>query len=143
MARAIDPEIKALAIADLLDGDQPAIVAARYDLPGGTVRQWKNRLVTPDVTTGVTTAVTESVTGTRRPTLELQQMELGELVMANLRAKIIATQRIAEHAATTTWLNNQTAADLAQLFTAIDHAATNILDRMASRANADDADGTA
>jgi hypothetical protein len=124
-ARRIDPKKKAAAIADLLNGDQPAVVAARYGFDSATVRQWKSRLVTPDVTAGVTVV--------RRPELESQQLELGELVMQNLRAKLIATQRIAEHAATPAWLDKQTAADVAALFERLDQSAIGILDRLAAR----------
>jgi len=133
MARdTTDPEIKAQALADLLNGEQPAIVAARYGLPSGTVRQWKNRLVTPDVTQSVTRTVTV------RPAIERAQLDIAELVMDNLRAKLIATQRIAEHAAKTTWLEKQSAADVAGLFETIDQSAVAILDRMARHGRADD-----
>lgn len=123
-ARAIDPKKKAAAIADLLNGEQPAIVAARYGFESATVRQWKSRLVTPDVTEGVTVI--------RRPEVEQQQLAIGELVLENLRAKLIATQRIAEHAATPTWLDKQNAADVATLFERLDQSAIGILDRLAA-----------
>src|SRR4030095_7730086 len=94
----VAPEIKAKAIADLLTGDQPAVVAARYGIAGSTIRQWKRRMVTSHVTRPVTAHVI------RQPAIEAQQLELGELVMLNLRAKLIATQRIAENATSTEWL---------------------------------------
>jgi len=75
-----------------------------------------------------------------RPHVEAQQLALGELVMASLRAKIIATWRIAEHATTPAWLNEQSAADVAELFAVLDRAATSILDRLANRASADPSD---
>jgi len=137
MPSPIDHERKAAALADLLDGDQPAIVAARYGLPSGTVRQWKARLVTPDVTTGVTAGVTAGVTVLKRPALEAQQLALGELIMENLRAKLIATQRIAEYATTPTWFDKQSAADMAELFEVIDRSAIGILDRLARASSVD------
>lgn len=134
-----DKKRKAAAVADLLNGDQPAIVAARYGFEAGTVRQWKSRLVTPDVTQGVT----RSVAVIHQPSVEAQQIELGELVMLNLRAKLIATQRIAEHASTTEWLNKQNAADVATLFERLDQSAVSILDRLAAaRHERDDDLGT-
>ena len=126
----IDKRKKAAAIADLHTGEQPAVVAARYGFDAATVRQWKSRLVTPDVT--------QNVTVISRPSLELQQIALGELVMENLRAKLIATQRIAEHAATPEWLDKQNAADVAALFERLDHSAIGILDRLAGRSRSDE-----
>lgn len=138
------PEIKAQALADLLDGDQPAVVAARYGLPSGTVRQWKARLVTPDVTQSVTPAVTK--VPIRQPSIERAQLDIAELIMENLRAKLIATQGIVEYVAhNPAWLEKQNAADLGALFEIIDHATTNILDRMAAagRRSGDDESGMA
>lgn len=139
MARdPIPPEVKAAAIADLMSGIQPAVVAADYGLPSGTVRSWKARLDLP--ATGVATEGVGVATGVaiRQPAIEAQQLALGDLIMANLRAKLYATQKIAEYATTTNWLNNQTAADVATLFTALDQSAVAILDRLAQRSHGGD-----
>src|SRR3954451_20301777 len=136
-ASKIAPEIRAQAIADLSDGDQPAVVAERYKLPSGTVRKWKQRLVTPDVTDAVTSGVTKSASVATRPQIEAQQKAIGDLVLDNLRAKLIATQKIAEYVTTPAWLQKQNAADVAELFETIDRAAVAILDRMAQRGHAD------
>jgi len=134
---ATAPAIKAKAIADLMNGDQPAIVAERYKIASDTVRQWKRRLVTPDVTQPVTAPVT------RQPAIERAQLDIAALVLDNLRAKLIATQKIAEHVTTETWLAKQNAADVATLFETIDRAAVAILDRMARGSRTDDSDGSA
>lgn len=136
MARQTDQKRKAAALADLLNGDQPAVVAARYKLNPTTVRSWKARLDLPTATgdaTGVATVI-------RQPAIEAQQLAIGDLVLASLRAKLLATQKIAEHAATTPWLEKQSAADVAQLFEVLDRAAIGILDRMAQSGRADDSD---
>lgn len=136
------PEVKAQAIADLLTGEQPAIVAQRYGLPGGTVRQWKNRLVTPDVTDSVTSGVTKpGRTVTIRPQIDAQQLEIGALVMEALRAKVIATQRIAEYVTQPAWFDKQTAAEVAELFEVLDRSAVSILDRLSRHRSDDAADG--
>jgi transposase-like protein len=150
------PEVKAAAIADLLTGEQPAIVAKRYGLPSSLVRKWKFRLGTADGTLHGTPDGTDSLfvdasgassastkrkpprAVTIRPAIEAQQLELGELVMQSLRAKLVATQRIAEYATSPSWLDKQTAADVAALFEAIDRSAIGILDRL-SRHRVDDA----
>lgn len=139
MARdPIPPEVKAAAIADLMSGVQPAVVAADYGLPSGTVRSWKARLDLPTAT-GVATEGVGVATGVarRHPALEAQQMALGDLIMANLQAKLLATQRIAEYVTTQGWIEKQNASDMATLFTALDQSAVGILDRLAQRGHAD------
>jgi transposase len=125
---------KAAAIADLMDGVQPAVVAARYGLNAATVRSWKARLDIP-VATGVATGVATVI---RQPAVEAQQLAIGDMIMENLRAKLIATQRIAEYATTQDWIDKQNAADMATLFTALDQSAVAILDRLAQRGHADE-----
>jgi hypothetical protein len=144
MPRAtIDPETKARALADLMDGDQPATVAARYNIPGTTVRKWKERLVTPDVTESVTSGVTKRISVVHRPAVETQQLAIGELIMENLRAKLLATQKIAEYATVPTWFDKQTAADVATLFEVLDRSAISVLDRLAAARAADSTASTA
>ncbi len=145
VAMAIDPKIKAKAIADLLSGEQPAVVAARYRVPAGTVRQWKARLVTPDVTQSVTPPVTPPpgrAVFVRKPQREAVQLEIGALVVANLRAKLLATQRIVEHVANNPqWIQEQNAAVLGELFERIDRSSIAMLDRMAAAGRPATADG--
>ena len=128
MGQRYSKEIKAAALADLASGEQPAVVAQRYGLNRDLVNKWKQRM------SAQTSAPMSAQTSApiRRPQVELEQLSLTELVMNNLRAKLIATQRIAEHATTTEWLNKQTAADLAGLFECIDRSAVGILDRLAT-----------
>ena len=139
MARArVNPEIRAAAIADLLTGDQPAVVAERYGLDPAKVRVWKQRhvtpLVTPDVTPHEVPVVTPPSAPLKRPAEDLRHLTLSELVEANLRAKLIATQRIVEHASRDEWLAQQNATALAELFEALDRSAIGILDRLAGGA---------
>jgi hypothetical protein len=132
MARStVAPEVKAAALADLHAGEQPAIVAARYKLDSAKVRVWKQRYVTADVTAGGTPAVAPPVVPIRQPLAEARRETLAELVEANLRAKLIATQRIAEHVTRDEWLDKQAATDVAELFAALDRSAVGILDRLA------------
>ena len=130
MARSnVTPEVRAAALADLHNGDQPAVVAERYGLDAGKVRMWKTRYVAQSVAD----SVAQSVAVVHHPALALQQLELGELVMMNLRAKLIATQRIADYASSPAWLDKQNAADVAELFEVLDRSAIGILDRLAHR----------
>lgn len=124
----VTPEVRAAALADLHAGEQPAVVAERYGISRDMVKMWKQRYVT-DV---VTIADNANVSVIHRPQLEAQQIELGELVMLNLRSKLIATQRIADYASSPAWLDKQNASDVAELFEVLDRTAVNILDRLAA-----------
>lgn len=137
----ISPEKRAAAQADLLTGDQPAIVAQRYGLDPALVRKWKQRLSsTPDVTPNVTPHVTpvtmsrpeSAVSPPRYPAREAQQATIADLVLQNLMAKLEATQQIALHVSNADWLNKQSASQLAELFECLDRSAVAILDRLAS-----------
>lgn len=134
MARnKVDPAIKAAALADLHNGDQPIDVAERYGLDAGKVRMWKTRYVAPvaNLVANIDPSSVVAVT-THREAMHYQQLELGELVMLNLRAKLIAAQRIADYASTSSWLDKQNASDVAELFEVLDRTAVNILDRLAA-----------
>lgn len=123
------PAVRAAALADLKLGEQPAVVAAKYGIDAAQVRVWKQRYVTD--------AVTAHDTMVRRPTLEQTQLSIAELVLKNLEAKLIATQRLVEYVANNpAWLETQTAADVGDLFERIDRSAVTILDRMASSRSA-------
>ncbi len=131
-------EVKAAALADLANGEQPAIVARRYSLPGDTVRKWKSRLdlsVTPDVP-----HETRHVTIIRQPSIEDHQARILDLMYQNLAAKYVATQRIAEHVTDPSWLYRQSAEGIAALGEYLDTAALRTLALLAGR-RTDDAAG--
>lgn len=128
MGQRYSKEIKAAALADLASGEQPAIVAQRYGLNRDLVNKWKQRMSAP-MSAPMSAQPSAPI---RRPQVELEQQSLTDLVMSNLRAKLIATQRIAEYAATPEWLDKQNAADVAGLFECLDRSAVGILDRLAS-----------
>ena len=133
MARSqVPPEIKAAAIADLLAGDQPAVVAERYKLDRSIVKTWKQRHVT-DLVTNVTASVADLVTEPdppRRPSLEAIQARLGQRVLELLEAKLTASKRLAEHVTRDEWLNKQSADAVADLGRWLDQTSIGILDRL-------------
>jgi transposase-like protein len=137
MARA-SPEIKAAAEADLLAGEQPAVVAAKYGLKPEQVRDWKRNLKNRQGhPTDIPTAPTPYPTA-RRPTLEAQQQHIGAIVLDLLRAKLEASAAIAYHAThNRAWLEKQSAAELATLGQWLDSTALAIGDRLAGAAPAD------
>lgn len=128
MGQRYSKEIKAAALADLATGEQPAVVAQRYGLNRDLVNKWKQRM-SARASTPMSAQTSAPI---RRPSVEFEQQSLTELVMSNLRAKLIATQRIAEYATTPEWLNKQNAADVAGLFECLDRSAVGILDRLAT-----------
>ena len=132
MARA-SPEIKAAALADLAAGEQPAVVAERYNLSRDVVKMWKQRHVTDPVTKTVTSNVTV------RPALEAQQRAIGALVLDLLSAKLQASEAIAKAALDPEWRNRQPAAELAAFGAWLDSTAFAIGDRLAGRSAARDA----
>lgn len=126
----VSPEIRAAALADLHGGEQPAIVAERYGIARGVVKTWKQRYVSKGASDSL--AESDRPVPIRRPSIEQAQLDIAALVMENLRAKLTATQRIAEYAANSpAWLEKQTAADVGDLFEHFDRSAIAILDRMA------------
>lgn len=123
MARTpkIAPQIRAAAIADLLAGEQPAVVAATYGLDPATVRQWKTRFVTSD----------SADVPARKPTLEAQHASIGATVLDLLQAKLKASQALAVAVSDPEWLKRQSAAELAALGQWLDGSAFAIGDRLA------------
>ncbi len=128
--QTVPDEIKAAALADLATGEQPAVVAQRYGLDRGLVKQWRRRLLPRLSPTGPTVLPLPH----ERPAYQMHQALLADLVIQNLHAKLVATQRIAEHAMRPEWLARQTAADVAALFEVLDRSAIDILDRLAGGA---------
>lgn len=121
--------VRAAVLAELRLGTQPAVVAAKYGIDAGQVRVWKQRYVT-DV-------VTLPDTMSSRPNLVQTQLSIAELVLKNLEAKLLATQKLVKYVANNpAWLEKQTAADVGDLFERIDRSAIAILDRMASSRSA-------
>jgi hypothetical protein len=140
-ASRVTPEIRAAALADLLAGDPPTDVAARYQLDAATVRQWKARYVTAGVTdtpAHVTPGVTHEPP-TAVPALATEHT-IGGLLLELLAAKLQASQAIAQAAQSPAWLERQSAADLATLGEYLDRSAFALGDRLATAAQQQRAD---
>lgn len=141
MARqSMSEEVKAAALADLLAGEQPAVVAQRYGINRGTVKSWKARLASTDASTAPLDASVDAVI--RQPAVEDRQARIGALIIQLLEARLAAQIAIAEHVRTNgTWINEQTASDLASLDGHLHRTTVDVLDRLAgSRRLADDRD---
>lgn len=120
-ASKVAPEIRAAALADLLEGDQPAIVAERYGLDRNVVKVWKQRYVTADVTGSPIV----------KPAVEAQKQHIGELVLDLLRSKLEASAAIAQQASDSAWRFKQSGPELAAFGEWLDATAFAIGDRLA------------
>jgi hypothetical protein len=147
-ALVISPEIKAAALADLLDGDTPAEVAARYKLNRNTVKSWASRLDAdaPAASTTPPYASTDAPLDAPMPPLTAvpalaTEHTIGGLLLELLAAKLKASQAIAAAAQRPEWLERQSAADLAALGEYLDRSAFSLGDRLATAAQQQRADG--
>lgn len=144
MAKRVPDDIKAAVLADLAAGEQPAVVAQKYGIPASKVRTWKTRYVAKNVAPLVANAADDgaSVALEKRcyPAVEERKQNISETILKLLTSKLLASQRIAD-AATTEWLQNQTARDVAELGEWLDRTAFAMLDRLVGaqrRAERDD-----
>ena len=124
------PEIKAAALADLFNGDQPSVVAQRYNLNPSTVRAWKDRHVADIATRHASASATRPP-----PDIALRQVHIVELVYDNLIAKLTASRRLADHVQSPAWLEKQTAEGVAILGQWLDSTAANTLALLAGHEN--------
>lgn len=134
------PDMKAAALADLMAGEQPAVVAERYGLDRDTVKSWKRRHVAPD---DAPVAPDDAPVPTRqqpivRPKVEAQKYAIGEMILDLLRAKLKASAALAEAASNPDWLREQSAAELATLGQWLDTSVFAIGDRLAGATPRDD-----
>jgi transposase-like protein len=124
--RRISPDLRAAALADLHAGEQPAIVAERYGIDRETVKSWKRRYIATE-----DAPMHPPVARLVRPTVDAQKAHIGETILDLLRAKLKASQAIAEAVSDPDWLVRQRAAALAALGLWLDGTAFAIGDRLA------------
>lgn len=131
--KRVSAKIRAAVIADLMSGEQPAIVAERYKIDSATVRVWKQRYVTKDaeIVTGNVTPV--------QPLVETRKQQIGDLILDLLRAKLEASTAIAKAASDPAWLTEQSGSELATIGEWLDATAFAIGDRLAAGRSRDDA----
>lgn len=133
----ISPDLRAAALADLLAGEQPAVVAKKHGLDPATVRSWKARFVAGDDATPLVTDATP-VAAPRRPALEAEKAYIGETILDLLRAKLKASEAIASAVTDPHWIRRQSASELATLGQWLDSTAFAIGDRLAGAGQSDE-----
>lgn len=131
----VTDEVKAAAMADLVAGDQPAVVALRYGINRQTVKAWRMRLQ-PGMQP-MTTAhpvQPEMRTVVRFPAVEDHQRRIVDLMYRLLCAKLEASERLAQLTATD-WVDRQSAEGIAELGDFLDRTAAGILALLVRRGN--------
>src|SRR5690242_18716507 len=100
MATEYSDEVKAQALAALLAGQAPALVAATYGIPVGTLKSWKSRQKNGDA---VATVATE-----KRERIGALLLEYLETTLETLKAQQVVFRDV-------DWLKKQSAAEAATL----------------------------
>lgn len=119
--RQYDAETKAAVMAALLTGQAVGSVAAEYDIPEGTVKSWRARaksvaMVDPQ-----------------------KKGEVGDLLLAYLRASLTALEAQARVFADVVWLREQPASELAVLHGVMTDKAIRLMEAF-GRADGNDLD---
>jgi transposase-like protein len=122
MANDYSDEVKAQALAALLAGQAPALVAATYGIPVGTLKSWKSRQKNGDA---VATVATE-----KRERIGALLLEYLETTLETLKAQQVVFRDV-------DWLKKQSAAEAATLHGVTVDKAIRLLEGLAG---ADDAD---
>lgn len=113
----VTSETKAAVLAALLEGQAASKVAADYKLPEGTVRSWRSRMQRD--ASPLTDVATE------------KRDEIGGLLMEMLRENLVTLRTQAVFARTESWLNLQSAADVAVLYGVITDKTVRLLEALA------------
>lgn len=92
-------ETKALALAALMQGQSAALVSREYNIPESTIKMWRRELRDGKVT----------------PDNPDQRTEVGDLLLAYLRANLAAVTKQMETFSDPKWLRQQSASELGVL----------------------------
>lgn len=111
---AISIEVKAKAMAMLLEGHNAVYVSKTLGISYPTVRRWQ--MEDPELSAAAS-------------------MRIGEMVINNLEESLNATSAIAKHAMDKEWLMKQSAQELAVLFGVLTDKSIRVLEAMSTNAN--------
>jgi transposase-like protein len=119
-------DTRAAVIAALMQGQGSAEVAREYNIPEGTVRQWKSRYCR-----GVTPTVTIKNTAEQ---IQDQKPAIGQLLMEYLEENLATLRAQAKFFRDEAWLRKQPASDAAVLHGVMADKAVRLIEAM-SKAN--------
>jgi len=109
-------EVKAQALAALLAGQAPALVAATFGIPIGTLKSWKSRMKNGD---GVATVATE------------KRERIGSLLLDYLEETLVTLKAQQLVFRDESWLLKQSASEAAVLHGVISDKAIRLLEGLA------------
>lgn len=98
--RSYDQEVKSSVMAALLEGQSVSAVAKEYDIPKGTVSNWKR----------------SKLPGVQSNRTQKESDDVGELLMVLLRTNIESLIAISRTTQEPDWIKKQDAAELATFF---------------------------
>lgn len=114
MRREYSNETKAQVMAALLAGQSVNEVAARYQIPAGTVKSWRRN------------------SREFRPVDLQKSTEIGELLLDYLRENLVTLKAQVEHFRDPKWLSRQDASELAVLHGVVTDKAIRLLEAIDS-----------
>jgi hypothetical protein len=141
-ASRVSPEVRAAAMADLVAGEQPAVVAERHRLNRSTVKSWAARM--PAILSASASASTladasSDARASKRPSVEARKQRIAEIVLDLLATKLEGARQLAAHLSDPAFLADQKVDDLLRISDYLDRSALTLGDRLAGQpADADD-----
>ena len=128
MAARYSEEVKAAVLGALLTGQSVSEIAEAYKLPEGTVRCWKSRATGSNA---IATVATE------------KKERIGIILVDVLYANLEATKAISAFIKDRTWLERQSAADVAVLYGVHTDKAIRLLEALGPADDGSDAEADA
>lgn len=120
MARREYPdELKAVAMAALLNGQSIDVVAKKYDIPRGTVSSWATR-------------ERNAMRANDSLIVEEQQERISHLIVDNVETMLVTTKEMLDVVRDKTWLKKQSASEVAVLFGVISDKTYRLLEALPS-----------
>lgn len=117
MGRKYSPETKAAVLAALLEGQSINSVAREYNIPSGTISNWKNR------------------SGAPKNGIQKKSDEIGNLLLEYLATNLQTLKIQSEQFQDIKWLSKQNAADAAVLHGVLTDKSVRLIEAMSSVTN--------
>lgn len=123
MGQHYEPEVKAQVMAALLAGQSVSSAAKEYDIPKGTLSNWRRKAT--DKQNGVLGKRTQ------------KDNKVGELLLRYLETNLTTLDKQAEFFGDEAWLKKQTASDAAVLHGVMTDKSVRLLEAMSASATND------
>lgn len=114
MARKYSPEVKAAVMAALLQGQSVSSLAKEYEIPKGTISNWKN------------------YDGVHKNRTQKKQEEIGGLLIELLHTNLVTLRKQSEMFQNEKWVTKQAASDMAVLYGVVTDKSIRLLEAMSN-----------